>query len=81
MRNLKKLKEQIEIHAQEIREALYKDFKKSLQEVDLTEIMPVISEIKDAVSHLKSWMRTRARWHTTDSFPQLKPNYLWRQKA
>jgi|JI10StandDraft_1071094.scaffolds.fasta_scaffold00668_28 aldehyde dehydrogenase (NAD+) len=54
---LKKLKEQIEIHSQEIRDALYKDFKKSPQEVDLTEIMPVISEIKDAVSHLKSWMR------------------------
>lgn len=54
---LKKLKEQIEFHSQEIREALYKDFRKSPQEVDLTEIMPVISEIKDAVSHLKSWMR------------------------
>jgi aldehyde dehydrogenase (NAD+) len=54
---LKKLKEQIETHSQELRDALYKDFRKSPQEVDLTEIMPVMSEIKDAVSHLKTWMR------------------------
>ena len=54
---LKKFKSQVEKYAQELRDALYKDFRKSPQEVDLTEIMPVISEIKDAIAHLKSWMR------------------------
>lgn len=54
---LNKFKAQIEKYSQEIRDALHKDFRKSPQEVDLTEIMPVISEIKDAVLHLKSWMR------------------------
>lgn len=54
---LLKFKAQIEKYSNEIREALHKDFRKSPYEVDLTEIMPVISEIKDAVQHLKSWMR------------------------
>ncbi len=54
---LQKFKEKIEKYEDEIREALHKDFRKSPHEVDLTEIMPVISEIKDAVHHLKSWMR------------------------
>lgn len=40
-----------------IREALYADFKKPPLEVDLTEIYPVVSEIKYVVSHLKRWMR------------------------
>lgn len=54
---LKKLKQAIEKYSDEIREALHKDFRKSPHEVDLTEIMPVLSEIKDAIHHLKSWMR------------------------
>ncbi|HNK59471.1 MAG TPA: aldehyde dehydrogenase family protein, partial [Leptospiraceae bacterium] len=52
---LNKLRSVIEKYSQEIRDALHSDFRKSPQEVDLTEIMPVISEIKDAVLHLKSW--------------------------
>ena len=40
-----------------IREALYTDFKKPFTETDLTEIYPVIGEIKFAKSHLKSWVK------------------------
>jgi aldehyde dehydrogenase (NAD+) len=54
---LKKFKSQVEKYSQDLRDAMFKDFRKSPQEVDLTEIMPVISEIKDAILHLKSWMR------------------------
>ena len=54
---LQKFKQQIEKYADEIRAAVHKDFRKSPHEVDLTEILPVISEIKDAIHHLKSWMR------------------------
>uniref|UniRef100_UPI00404ABC41 aldehyde dehydrogenase family protein n=1 Tax=Gelidibacter sp. TaxID=2018083 RepID=UPI00404ABC41 len=39
-----------------IREALYADFKKPSIETDVTEIYPVISEIKFVTSHLKQWL-------------------------
>ncbi len=40
-----------------IRKAMYDDFKKPKLEVDLTEIYPVLSEIKFIKKHLKSWMK------------------------
>lgn len=40
-----------------IRKAMYDDFKKPKLEVDLTEIYPVLSEIKFVKQHLKSWMK------------------------
>jgi len=40
-----------------IKEALYKDYRKHPSEVDLTEIYPVTSEIKDAKRNLRKWMR------------------------
>jgi aldehyde dehydrogenase (NAD+) len=43
----------------EIREALYKDFRKHPSEVDLTEIYPVISDIKHTRAHLAKWMRLK----------------------
>lgn len=40
-----------------IREAIYKDFRKSVTEVDLTEIYAVLVEIKDAIGSLARWMK------------------------
>lgn len=40
----------------QIKEALYKDYRKHPSEVDLTEIYPITSEIKHARSHLYRWM-------------------------
>ena len=44
-------------YKQALRDALYKDFKKPQLEVDLTEIYPVVDEIKFVSKHLRSWMR------------------------
>src|SRR5690606_31409258 len=55
---LKRLKKALEdTYKQEIREALYKDFKKPHLETDLTEIYPVIDEINFVKSNLKSWLK------------------------
>ena len=43
----------------EIREALYKDFRKHPSEVDLTEIYAVTSDIKHTRRHLAKWMRPK----------------------
>lgn len=58
LKKLKALKVALEkTYKQEIREALYKDFKKPQLEVDLTEIYPVVDEINFMRKHLKSWLK------------------------
>jgi aldehyde dehydrogenase (NAD+) len=60
-RKLKALKEAVEVTFRSaIQEALYKDMGKPKAEVDLTEIYPVTSEIKHALSHLNSWTRKQS---------------------
>jgi len=51
---LLRLKQEIQSRREDIKEALYKDFKKPYAETELTEIHPVIDEINFAVSHLKN---------------------------
>jgi len=41
----------------EIHEALYKDFKKPPTETDLTELYPVLNEIRNVKANLANWMR------------------------
>lgn len=57
IKKLRKLKKWILDHQSDIRLALKKDFRKPEHEVDNSEIMPVVMEIKDAIAHLHSWMR------------------------
>lgn len=57
IKKLKALKKALEDDfKQDIRDALYKDFKKPHLETDLTEIYPIIDEIKFVTNNLKSWM-------------------------
>jgi aldehyde dehydrogenase (NAD+) len=53
---LKKLKESILDHEQEIYDALYSDLKKSKEETWVTETGLVISELNTAIKHLHNWM-------------------------
>ncbi len=54
---LERLRDAIVAREQELRAAMARDFRKSPTEVDLTEVFPVLVEIKDAVKHLARWMR------------------------
>ncbi len=54
---LKKLHEAVLKYRPEIKDALFKDYRKHPSEVDLTEIYPVTSEIKHAKSEIRTWMR------------------------
>jgi aldehyde dehydrogenase (NAD+) len=56
---LKKLLHWIEFNDEAIKSALYADFKKPASEVDLSEILPVTSEIKHTLSHLNSWTQLK----------------------
>ncbi|AXX14612.1 MULTISPECIES: aldehyde dehydrogenase family protein [Leptospira] len=57
IQRLKKLKEAIFKYTPEIEKAVNADFRKNEREVDITEIMPSISEINDAIKHVRRWMK------------------------
>lgn len=59
IRKLRKMKKWIFAHQQDIRDAVFADFKKPAHEADLTEILPVTAELKDAIAHLRDWMRPK----------------------
>lgn len=54
---LERLRQVVMNNRQQIREALYEDYKKPASEVDIAEIYKIISDIKYAKTHLSQWMR------------------------
>jgi aldehyde dehydrogenase (NAD+) len=65
---IKKLKEAVLAHTDEIYKAGYADFKKPPAEVDLTEILPVVMEANDALRKLRGWMKPLRVWPSRSSF-------------
>ncbi|HMP98195.1 MAG TPA: aldehyde dehydrogenase family protein [Cyclobacteriaceae bacterium] len=57
--SLKKLKNWILVHKQDIIEAVYSDYRKPAVEVIAHEILPVLAEIKHTLSHLDQWTRPK----------------------
>ena len=56
---LERLRQAVMKYHEQIREALYKDYKKPASEVDIGEIYKITSDIKYAKSNLPTWMRPR----------------------
>ena len=56
---LRRLHDAIFARRDEIRAAMWADYQKPAPEVDLSEIYPVVAEIRHAIRHLKSWMKPR----------------------
>jgi len=56
-KKLKALKSKIFSYRTAIQEALFADFKKPALEADISEIYPVISELKHVINHLEEWMQ------------------------
>jgi aldehyde dehydrogenase (NAD+) len=56
---LRALRSALMAHRAEAHAALAADFRKAPEEVDLSELYPVIGEIKDALRHLPRWMQPR----------------------
>jgi aldehyde dehydrogenase (NAD+) len=61
---IQKLHDAMLAHKQDFYDAAYKDFKKPPAEVDLAEILPVVSEAKHVMRKLKSWMKPQGVWPT-----------------
>ncbi|HKR65940.1 MAG TPA: aldehyde dehydrogenase family protein [Thermoanaerobaculia bacterium] len=56
---LRRLERAVLARRDEIRAAMWDDYRKPAAEVDLSEIYPVVSEARHAVRHLRSWMEPR----------------------
>lgn len=59
---IRKLRDSLLAHQQDIIDAGYVDFRKPPTEVELTEILPVVAEANDAMRNLKSWMKPQGVW-------------------
>ncbi|NBC18310.1 MAG: aldehyde dehydrogenase family protein [Bacteroidetes bacterium] len=59
VRKLQRLRAKLLERRQDLRDALHADFRKPPTEVDLTELMPVLLEIKHASKHLADWMQPK----------------------
>ena len=59
VKHLKRLDAWVRSHQEEIREALYADFKKPAIETDITEVVATIGEIDHALKNLRKWMRPK----------------------
>ncbi|PTQ89835.1 aldehyde dehydrogenase family protein [Agitococcus lubricus] len=54
---LKRLKEAVLAHREDFYRAFAKDYRKPAAEVEVTELMPVLDEIRHALGKLKQWMK------------------------
>ncbi len=61
---LKRLRAAVLTHADAIREAARIDMGKPAVEVDATEILGVLMELREAIRHTRRWMRPRRVWPT-----------------
>jgi aldehyde dehydrogenase (NAD+) len=57
IRKIRALHDSVLAHRDDIREALRADYNKPPEEVDLSEIFPVVGEARHATKHLEKWMR------------------------
>jgi aldehyde dehydrogenase (NAD+) len=60
MAKLKRLKAWIESNRSDIQDAIFRDFNKPKEEVDLTEIFALLTEINHTLKHLKDWMKPQS---------------------
>jgi aldehyde dehydrogenase (NAD+) len=56
---LRRLEEALLARRDEIRAAMWADYRKPAAEVDLSEILPVVGETRHARRHLRKWMRPK----------------------
>ncbi|HEY4003242.1 MAG TPA: aldehyde dehydrogenase family protein [Candidatus Xenobia bacterium] len=66
LRRLRSLRQWIQRHQGEIEEAIYQDMRKPSAEVALTDIKPVLTELREARAHLHTWMQSK--WVPSPSY-------------
>ncbi len=62
---IKRLREAMLAKREDFYEAFASDYRKPVAEVDVTEIMPVMDEIRHVIGRLKRWMKPQRVWPTS----------------
>jgi aldehyde dehydrogenase (NAD+) len=62
---IKRLREAVLANRDAFYEAFAKDYRKPTAEVDVTELMPVLDEMRHAIGDLKGWMKPKRVWPTS----------------
>src|SRR5712691_9397392 len=57
IRKIRALRDALLAKRKDIQQALRDDYRKPAEEVDLSEIFPVLGEARHAIRHLKRWMK------------------------
>ncbi|RNC29095.1 MAG: Aldehyde dehydrogenase [Candidatus Dichloromethanomonas elyunquensis] len=57
IKKLERLLECVVKNRDRIKEAIYSDFRKPPEEVDLTEVYPLVSEVRHIIKNLKTWLK------------------------
>ena len=61
---IKRLRDVVLKHRQAIYDAFMQDYRKGSAEVDMVEFLPLLAEARDAIGHLKRWMKPTGVWPT-----------------
>jgi aldehyde dehydrogenase (NAD+) len=77
---IQKLHDWVLSHREEIRNALYSDYRKPFTETDISEIYPVVSEAKHTIKNLKHWMKAK-RLPTPATFLGTKAHIQYEPKG
>lgn len=61
---LRRLRDAMMARRTEFHQAFHQDFRKPATEVDVSEFLPVLEEVRHAAGSLRGWMRPRTAWPT-----------------
>lgn len=56
---LERIRDAIFAKREELRQAIYNDYRKNPAETDITEIFPTVADINHTIKHLKKWMKPK----------------------
>jgi aldehyde dehydrogenase (NAD+) len=56
---IRRLHDWVLSHRDDIKKAMYLDYRKPHTETDISEVYPVLSEAKHTIKHLKNWMKSK----------------------
>lgn len=62
---IKRLRDAVMAHRQDFYDAFASDYRKPPAEVEISELLPVMDEMRHALGSLKRWMRPRRVWPTS----------------
>ncbi|RZU36784.1 aldehyde dehydrogenase (NAD+) [Fluviicoccus keumensis] len=65
LNRIKRLREALLAKREDFYKAFASDYRKPVAEVDITEFMPVLDEIRHAIGRLKHWMKPQRVWPTS----------------